>query len=180
MTRAWVIATHTDRAALFSALVILASFMTAPSTIDAGLPVPLHTVWFVHLALVTCAMLPLIPTYTVLGATFPRATQDRALRALSSAVILGASVCVVHWRTSTPGYVLLWCLLLTAVGFIVAALRADLAWMVVLVVGIATIAWEHTDLSSPMSRVLPDASAPLAIGALVVGAGAHVLSPARR
>lgn len=178
MIRGWLAGTRTDRAALLTAGLVVLAVVAAPPQLAAGLPVPLQTVWFVHLALVTCAVLPVIPTYALLDTTFPRARTDRALRAGVATMLLTAGVAAVHVRTGAPAYIALWSALMGALGLAAAAWRPGLAWAAVLLVGTATIAWQHTDLSNPMARALPPSVAPWAALAYVVAATAYTLAAA--
>ena len=152
-------------AVLGTALLVAALALTTGRALDVGSGTPVRAHWFLLLGVAVVTGVPLYPSFGLLDRTFPRARTVRAVRWTSLAVLVAASAAASFPVAGAEPVT--WLLLLAAAGVLSAVVTIDKAWLVVLVVGGATVLWDHLSLRSPVSSLAHE------IG--LVGAGAALL-----
>ena len=118
---------------------------------------PVSTMWFLLLTGALIVTAPLHEAFGELESTFARAVVERAARA-GFVQVLWAILAGTALLSGTRGTVVLWFVLLVALGQFCVVLLGDLAWLPCLVVGGLSILMEHATASSPVTtalRVIP-------------------------
>ncbi|AXG12513.1 hypothetical protein [Intrasporangium calvum] len=164
-------------AVLTTSVLVVALALTTGRSLDVGSEIPVRAHWFLLLGMAVVIGLPLYPSFGSLDRTLARARTLRLVRWVCHAVLVAGASAIALTAAATGAVT--WFLLLATVGVLCAVVTTDKAWLVVILVGGATVLWEHLALSSPVSSVARDIGLTGA-GAAFLGSGVlFVLIPGR-
>ncbi len=156
--------------ALIGSAVIVAVGLVSQQQVLGVTRQPLPLVWPLTVVHVTLAQLPLRDVFGPMERVSARGATSRALRAAVALLLIGAGI-GTYLAARGEHALLVFCLLLTALGFTVAALGRSDCWVWTLGVGLLTVGLAYiTPLGGPIGGVLD--AIPVAAAATVAVASA--------
>lgn len=176
-----MIRTVTSAARLGPAAAIVVLFLggaviTSGYSIGLGLGTPLLTSWLSALAVASACVVPLAATFPNLEGMFIRLPAAKSIRLGLASALAGPAFAV--FATLDPMSALpLGLALFLAFGFLCAALAPEIAPLITLAFGGATVMVDHLVLNHPISSVLTRAGLPAASVILILTATFYVLWP---
>lgn len=154
-------------------VLVVVLWVTRDQSVGLG-SAPVRVRWLVMLAVAVLATAPLVPAF---GEQEHSAVRPVAAAAVRASGGLGTSVVGFIGAVLTGDrhdVLLVWFILLTALGVCAAALLPDQAWLVVLVVGGGSVLADHMALDLPVSRLVEPVGLPPACAILVLATGLYL------